>query len=84
MAFYALEPFGPERQDLQAGIVASTIANVNRTRGQDPYSPLDFMPFSQQARPEQDWQDQLLLVEQLNVLFGGQDLRGSDESDGTP
>lgn len=75
MAFYRLEPFELERADLHAGIVASTIANVNRQEGQEPYSPLDFMPFQSQAKPEQDWQDQLALVEQLNILFGGADKR---------
>ena len=30
MVYYELEPFGEERADLRAGIVASTVANVNR------------------------------------------------------
>ncbi|MBX7237669.1 MAG: DUF4035 domain-containing protein [Caldilineales bacterium] len=77
IAYYNLEPFGLERFDLHAGIVASTIANVNRERNREPYSPLDFMPF--QPRPQQSWQDQLALVEQLNILFGGSDTRTSPE-----
>jgi hypothetical protein len=46
MAFYQLEPFGPERGDLQAGIVAATVANVNRDakKQKKPYSAQDFMP----------------------------------------
>ena len=46
MAYYRLEPFGEERGDLRAGVVAATVANVNRdpkVRG-EPYSPRDFMP----------------------------------------
>jgi hypothetical protein len=44
-AYAQIEPFGEERSDLRAGIVASVIANVNR----DPkkgkaFNPQDFMP----------------------------------------
>ena len=39
-------PFGDERADLQAGIVASTIANVNRGKNTSAYKPEDFMPYS--------------------------------------
>ena len=42
-AYYGLAPFGDVRGDAQAGIVASTIANVNRGRGVKPFSPSDFM-----------------------------------------
>ena len=46
MAFYQLEPFGPERGDLQAGIVASVVANANRDskKQKKPFTPQDFMP----------------------------------------
>ena len=46
LAFFELEPFGPERGDLQAGIVASVIANVNRDpkKRKKEYTPQDFMP----------------------------------------
>lgn len=45
-AFYEMEPFGPERGDLQAGIVAATVANVNRDpkKQKKPYNAQDFMP----------------------------------------
>ena len=38
-----MDPFGDERADLRAGIVAATVANVNRAKGK-PLSPSDFMP----------------------------------------
>jgi hypothetical protein len=46
MVYYELEPFGEERGDLRAGIVASTVANVNRDpkKQKKPYSPQDFLP----------------------------------------
>lgn len=45
-ALYQLDPWGPERDDLRAGIVASTVANVNRDRRKRPrpYTPQEFMP----------------------------------------
>ncbi len=76
MAYYALEPFGEERADLQAGIIASTIANVNRDpkKRRRPYKPQDFMP-KFDAEKTQDWQSQLAMVEMLNAAFGGADKR---------
>jgi len=44
MAYSKLEPWGEEREDLRMGIVASTIANVNRPKGKKPYKPTDFTP----------------------------------------
>lgn len=43
MAFAQTEPFGDLRGDLQAAIVASTVANANRTK-RKAYKPSDFMP----------------------------------------
>jgi len=45
--YNAIEPIiGEERADLRAGIIASTIANVNRSKkNQKSYKPKDFMPF---------------------------------------
>lgn len=45
-AFDQLEPFGPERADINAGIVASTVANSvrNPKKRQRPYSPAEFIP----------------------------------------
>lgn len=46
MAYATLEPFGEERADLRAGIIASTIANANRDpkHKPKPFAPSDFMP----------------------------------------
>ncbi len=40
VAFYEVNPFGLDRGDLQAGIIASTIANVNSKK---TYKAEDFM-----------------------------------------
>lgn len=47
MAYYHLEPFGFHANFLQAGIIASTIANANRKKGAKPFKPNDFIPKSQ-------------------------------------
>ena len=44
MRYAGEEPYGEERADLRAGIVASTIANVNRGKGVRAFKPSDFMP----------------------------------------
>lgn len=40
MAYYSLEPFGQERDNFHAGVVASTMANVHSKRR---FKPDDFM-----------------------------------------
>ena len=42
-AYYQLDPFGGPRGDLQASIVASTLANIHAKRGHR-FTPKDFMP----------------------------------------
>jgi len=45
--YYSLEPFGSFRDsDVPAGIIASTIANCNRTKNTRSFKPEDFMPFT--------------------------------------
>jgi len=44
MAYSKLEPWGEERADLRAGIVASVIANSNKAKNKKPFKPTDFMP----------------------------------------
>ena len=45
MAFYKMNPWGSDRDNLHAGIIASTVANVNRNpkRKRDPYVAKDFL-----------------------------------------
>lgn len=50
MAFYKMEPFGEERADLRAAIVACTIANVNRAKGKRAFKVDDFMPRFEERR----------------------------------
>jgi hypothetical protein len=45
-AYGVIEPFDEQRADLRAGIIASTIANVNRAPKTDAYKATDFMAFA--------------------------------------
>lgn len=80
MAFATLEPLGDARGDLQAAIVASTVANTARNpkKRRRPFAPAEFIPDFDRQRRQQTWQEQLAFVEMLNTAFGGRDLRGRD------
>lgn len=43
-AYCAVEPFGPPAEFWRAGVIAATLANVHRKKGQQPFKPEDFMP----------------------------------------
>ena len=47
-----VEPWGESRADFRAGIIASTVANVNRGRGVRPFKPGDFMPRFEPRPPQ--------------------------------
>lgn len=72
MAFYSIHPFGEERADIRAGIIASTIAEINRDKKQRlrPFTFADFMPkfetrFVRKKLPSQDE-----LTEKILAAFG--------------
>lgn len=44
IAYDMIEPIGPWRDDLRAGVIASTIANIFRAKHQHPLRPTDFIP----------------------------------------
>tara|TARA_R110002110_G_scaffold166143_2_gene366673 strand:- start:33 stop:314 length:282 start_codon:yes stop_codon:yes gene_type:complete len=47
-SYFSMEPFGNTRSDIQAGIIASTIANCNRTKSsQKLFNATDFMPIGE-------------------------------------
>lgn len=47
-----LEPFGPQREDYRAGVIASTVVNASpaKKRGARPVKPTDFFPATPTAR----------------------------------
>lgn len=70
-----------KRSDLRAGIIASTIANVFRSKGKAS-KPQDFMP-QESSQPNQPKKDLLATVEMLNAALGGEDKRESGNSETT-
>ena len=73
MAYERIEPFGEDRGDLRAGIVASTIANAHRSKGKRAFKPSEFMPeFGKECEP-QTWQEMKEIARMLNLAFGGEE-----------
>ena len=59
-AYYSIEPFGYFRSaDLPAGIIASTIANCNRTKHSKSFSPKDFMAVGEHAQGKAMEEDEM-------------------------
>lgn len=65
-AAYALDPWGEDRADLRAGIVAALTANIHRGSEVQPFKPSDFMP--QFGAPENPDENQFIeqFMAQLN------------------
>lgn len=77
MAYYKLDPFGYDRIDMGAGIVASTLVNFFKKKGTKATKFTEFMPeFGPRAEPvKKSGKDLLKIAEVLNQAFGGRDLR---------
>lgn len=72
MAFDQVEPIGGRRGDLQAGVVAATVANVNRAKGQRAYAVTDFVP--EYGHRQETLDADALVTQQLGIwqaLKGG-------------
>ena len=78
MAFWQLEPYGAEIGFVGSAIVAATVANVNRQKGQKAYSASDFMPeFG--PKQEQTVEEMIQIAAMYTAVLGGQDLRNKEE-----
>lgn len=68
-----------ERLDFRAGVIAATIANVNRDpkRQRQAFEPRDFMPRLHREPPPKPMsvEQSVQYVAILNAAFGGVDLR---------
>ena len=56
-------------------IVASTIANANRGKGQRPYEVKDFMPDFEKLTKTQTTDEMIQFAEMMTIAMGGKDLR---------
>jgi len=71
-----------ERRDLRSGILAAIVANMFLKKGRRPFKPVDFMAHKGEhsgvvgGEPiKVPWQKQLKIVERLNAMLHGRDLR---------
>lgn len=73
-AHHQLEPWGLEREDLRAGIVASTIANANRDpkKRAQPYTAFDFVPQGATDEDESDEDEVAARIDAVMVSLGGE------------
>lgn len=62
MAYFSIEPFGEHAAYWRAGVVAATIANVNRGKRSRPYKPEDFMPPEPKPKREAQTPDEMAAV----------------------
>lgn len=71
--YFQVEPFGEERADLRAAMIAMVTANVHRGKKTSPYKLTDFMPkFGEEAERQRLTPQQLSTkVFWINRLLGG-------------
>ena len=69
-AFYLLEPWGTQPAALNTAIVAATLANVNRGKHSQPYSPTDFMPRYGVPKPQHEPTAEERSAQLRNLLNG--------------
>lgn len=66
---YQCDPWGEERADMRAAIIASTIANVNRGRNTSAFKVTEFMlKFGDYAPPKMNAKDQELFNRHMVLL----------------
>lgn len=72
MAFHALEPFGPDAESWRAGMIAATMANLQRDtkKRPQPFEPDDFMPAAP-TTPEERQADLRARIDAAMAMFGG-------------
>jgi len=87
--YYKIDPFGTERDDLRAALLAATVANASRGPDQAPFEIEDFMlqlgeRLLLKAAKEEVGATELepigpeqgaALLAMLNAMYGGRDLR---------
>jgi len=62
MAYFSIEPFGEHAAYWRAGLIAATIANVNRGKRQRALKPEDFMPPEPKPKREAQTPEEMALV----------------------
>lgn len=73
MAYAQVEPFGEPAAFWRSGMLASVLANVNRTKkGKKAYKPEDFMPKEPKDATQVDtWETMLQQAKAITEMLGG-------------
>ena len=50
MAYFSIEPFGTQREDYRAGLIAATVANCAGAGKKKALQPTDFIPIFTQEK----------------------------------
>ena len=74
MVFSQVEPFGSDAGYLGHAITASTVANVNRPKGQKPYGAEEFMPKFKKKKA-QSVEQMIQIASIFTAASGGEDKR---------
>lgn len=74
----AIEPIGPKRSDFQAGLIASTVKNVNASRGSSAKSPHDFMPLQKHRKAMASQLSSKTVDDQVRAVMGALMRRGKN------
>lgn len=69
MAFERLEPFGALADEFRLGVIAATVANVNRGPDSDALYPQDFMPALRRAMEPAQEQRREMDPDELSALI---------------
>lgn len=80
IAYERIEPFGTVREDMRAGLIASTLLNLYKKKGTKASNWEDFIPPYEKRRPN-TWHDLLAKVVSFNRVLGGKDLRNERSND---
>ncbi len=73
-AYYSIEPWGEQREESQASIISATVPDIVEELAGIEQQVEDDEPATETVEPE-PWESQLALVEALNVVYQGADLR---------
>lgn len=71
LAYYEMQPFGDDREDLRAAVQTSTLANIHRKKGAKPIKPEDVFSNLKRHRREQTSEEMKAACMAWNSLLGG-------------
>ena len=77
-AYYSLEPFGYFRSaDLPASIIASTLANCNRSKNSKTFTPQDFMLVGEHSKKQVMEEDEMKSI--LQAMTGQEPTEANEQ-----